>query len=105
MSQRAPAPTGRCTLGRPLPVSLDTANPMSWRLGERNTDDAATLGEWEHASGRVVTIFEATPDTAILRCKTPAGRERYYGIARIDLEREIEAFERSDGWRGSADGL
>lgn len=78
-------------LAREGPVSLDDANPMSWRLGRRVTDDAATLGEWHHPSGRVVTAFDVTRDTVVLRIRTPVGRQRFYGVAKLDFDDRLSA--------------
>lgn len=73
-------------LAHDVPVPLDDANPMSWRLGARITDDAPPLGEWRHPSGRTVTAFDVTRDTVVLRFRTPAGRQRFYGLAKLDLD-------------------
>ncbi len=64
-------------------LSLDTANEMSWMLGERLTreDDRTTLvGEWRTPTSRQsVALFEVTSETAVLRYRSPVGREHYFG--------------------------
>ncbi|MFC7116052.1 hypothetical protein ACFQH2_15420 [Natronoarchaeum sp. GCM10025703] len=94
------------------PVSLPGAVPydfshlsrQSWELGSRTVDDdeSTLLCRWEQASRRwVMSIFEVTSTTVIIRVETPVGRERFYGAIRSELESAIPRLEAAPDWRRS----
>ena len=85
-----------------VPVELETANALSWMLGERVTreDDRATLvARWEHdASPRRVAVYEVTAETAVLRHRSPAGRERYVGTTKAEANQACADLDASAEW-------
>jgi len=88
-----------------LPFSLPHASRLSWELGARTVDGAALAGEWDHAdSSWSLAVFEATSATVIVRVTTPAGRERFYGVARMDLESALPKLAASSAWRPTERG-
>lgn len=84
-----------------VPFSLSHLTRLSWELGSRVVDDEESTrhSEWEHAdSPRVLSVFRATSDTVVLRMRTPAGRERFYGAARMDLDAALPGLRASSEW-------
>ncbi len=85
-------------------VTLEAANELSWMLGERvTTDDQSTLlGEWQSNDARQsISIFEATAETAILRYRSPVGREHYVGTTLSDAERVRADLDAAATWHRS----
>lgn len=88
-------------LPRVSAFSLETANSLSWMLGERVTseDDRASLvGRWTRASRESVTIYEVTAETAVVRYGSPVGRDHYVGTTKDEAERAREALDESSVW-------
>lgn len=80
---------GEGGLPEAVPVSLGRTSRLSWELGERVTDgsEATRVGGWECRTARwAVDAFDVTDNTAVLRVRTPVGRELFYGVADADLK-------------------
>jgi hypothetical protein len=85
-----------------VPFDLAHLTRLSWELGSRVVDDGeATLhSEWGYSgSPWELSLFHVTSETVAVRLRTPAGRERFYGAARMDLEAALPALEGAAGWR------
>jgi hypothetical protein len=85
-----------------VPFSLARATRLSWELGTRVTagDDAALRGAWEcTAVSREIAVFDVTDHTAVIRVRTPVGRERFYGAADMDLEAALVRLTADSDWR------
>lgn len=85
-----------------VPFDVQRSSRLSWELGSRVVDDEeSTLrGEWEHArTSRTLALFRVTSHTDILRLRTPVGRERFYGVARMDLESAVPHLDEAPYWR------
>ena len=80
-------------------LSLETANELSWMLGERIVDDGQTTrtAEWRNAR-QSLTLFEATSETALLRYESPVGRTHYVGTTRAEAERARADLDASSQW-------
>jgi hypothetical protein len=96
--------SGDADTGLPGVVPLDLAHltRLSWELGARVVDDdEATLrSEWTHTgSAWAVSVFDVTSETVAVRVRTPIGRERFYGAARMDLDAALPGLEEAPGWR------
>ncbi|WP_436928544.1 hypothetical protein [Halosimplex halobium] len=95
--------SGRGEGGLPdaVPVSLDRTTRLSWELGDRVTTgaDATLAGEWRcHATLWAVAVFDVTDHTAVLRVRTPVGRELFYGVADADLVAARDALADAPDW-------
>ncbi|AEH36757.1 hypothetical protein [Halopiger xanaduensis] len=90
------------SLPEAVPFELPHSTRLSWELGSRVVEDeAATLrGEWE-STGRAwsVSIFRVTENTAVVRVRTPVGREKFYGAAELDLESALPELRSAPRWR------
>ncbi|PSP54333.1 hypothetical protein BRC82_10480 [Halobacteriales archaeon QS_1_67_19] len=85
-----------------LPFGLPAASYLGWELGSRVTAEEGVTARqtWEHRdSGRTLTVYDATEHTVILGVRTPAGRERFFGAAAVDLEPRLARLEAADDWR------
>jgi hypothetical protein len=90
-----------CGLACVSAFSLETANELSWMLGERVTADDQTtlLGEWQSDDTRQsISLFEATTETAIVRYRSPVGRDHYVGTTLSDAERVRADLDASAVW-------
>ncbi|WIV67659.1 hypothetical protein [Natrialbaceae archaeon AArc-T1-2] len=70
-------------------VDVARVQSLSWSLGRRLTVESDARQRFELESRRTnrsLTVFEASDDTCVLRLRTPVGRERFYGVATVDLE-------------------
>lgn len=88
--------------GRLTALSLETANSLSWMLGERVTEDDRTtlLGRWGHDAAREsIAAYEVTDETAILRHTSPVGRERYVGTTQAEADAVLDALDSAPDWR------
>ncbi len=84
-----------------VPVSLDRTTRLSWELGDRVTTgtDATLVGEWRcHATPWAVAVFDVTDHTAVVRVRTPVGREQFYGVADADLVAARDALADAPDW-------
>lgn len=107
MATHGSRPSGDGDTGLPGVVPLDLAhlNRLSWELGSRVVDDdESTLrGEWTHTGSTwEVSVFDVTSETVAVRVRTPIGRERFYGAARMDLETALPALEEATDWQRRA---
>ncbi|MFB6078632.1 MAG: hypothetical protein ABEJ80_06620 [Halarchaeum sp.] len=92
---------GGATLPAVVPFELSHLTRMSWELGSRTVDDDATsLGRWAQRDGSWrLAAFAVTSETAVIRARTPVGRERFYGAIRSELEAALETLESTPAWR------
>lgn len=85
-----------------VPFDLAHLSRLSWELGSRvaDGDDATLHSEWAQ-TGRswTLSIFRVTSNTDIMRVRTPVGRERFYGAARLDLESALPSLESAADWQ------
>jgi hypothetical protein len=92
------------TLPRVLPFSLDHVTRLSWELGARTVGDerATRRGEWTRSGSQwTLSVYDVTSSTVVLCVRTPVGRERFYGAARIDLDSALSALEDAREWHPS----
>lgn len=85
-----------------LPFDLKSQTRTSWELGDRIVDgeDAERLGKWAHVeSPWKLSVFRVTSTTALLRIRTPIGRERFVGTTLAEVETARSALEADDAWR------
>lgn len=85
-----------------VPFDLPHLTRLSWELGTRVVDgeDASLHSEWTR-TGRswVLSVFQPTENTVVMRVRTPVGRERFYGAAEQDLESALPRLESASRWR------
>lgn len=82
-----------------LPFDLPHVTRQSWQLGSRVVDDAARIGEWHHdGGGWVLTAFEATDQTLVLRLRTPVGRSRFYGAIGTEFRDALPSLAAAPSW-------
>ncbi|QIB75442.1 hypothetical protein GL213_03695 [Halogeometricum borinquense] len=85
-----------------VPFDVQCLTRLSWELGSRTVaDDESTLrGEWEHTgTSWTLSHYRVTANTDIVRLRTPVGRERFYGVAQMDLEAVLPNLENAPYWR------
>ncbi|WP_181686444.1 hypothetical protein [Halorhabdus salina] len=71
-----------------LPMDRTAIESLSWALGTRVTreDDATCLLEVsDRSTASALAVFEATEYTYVVRFRTPVGREKFFGVAAVDL--------------------
>jgi len=92
--------------GTKLPdvVSFDIAQltRLSWELGSRIVDgeESTHHGTWRHThTSWELSAFRATSNTDIVTVQTPVGRERFYGVARSDLQSALSSLDAAESWR------
>lgn len=91
---------GASTLDGVVPFDTEDAAPMSWELGDRLTrqGDANRVATFENpARNTSLAVFEATTHTRLVRVRTPVGREKFYGVARRDVD--VDGLREREGWR------
>ena len=84
-----------------LPFDLHPLTRLSWELGLRTIEDneTAVLGKWEQtASSWILSVFQATSNTVIMRITTPVGRERFYGTTHSDLHTALPSLASAPYW-------
>ncbi|MBV0902977.1 hypothetical protein [Haloarcula salina] len=85
-----------------VPFELSYLSRLSWELGTRIVDDdeSTALGTWTHADRRwEVSVHEVTSETALIRTRSPVGREQFYGAICTELRAAIESFETMPSWQ------
>ena len=88
------------TLPNVLPLDLPHLSRLSWELGSRVVDDATTVGRWQSIGSRwTVSVHDATSETVVVETRTPAGRQRYYGAIRAELDAAIDRLEAAPAWQ------
>lgn len=92
--------------GAELPevVSFDIAHltRLSWELGSRvvDSEEATRHGTWRHTrTSWEFSAFRATSNTDIVAVQTPVGRERFYGVARSDVQSALSSLDATESWR------
>ncbi|WP_049927749.1 hypothetical protein [Halopiger goleimassiliensis] len=88
-----------------IPFDLAYSSRLSWELGSRIVDDDETSrrGEWLQTDGPwLLSIFQVTENTVVMRVETPVGRERFYGVAQQDLEAALPELESASNWHRRA---
>jgi len=94
--------TARGALPTVLPFDVDRVTRLSWELGSRTVEDerASLRGTWAHAESRwTLSVYEVTSATDLLCVRTPVGRERFYGVARMDLDPVLSTLDDTPGWQ------
>jgi len=84
-----------------VPVSLERTTRLGWELGDRVTTgpDATLAGRWRcHTAPWAVAVFDVTDHTAVVRVRTPVGRELFYGVADADLAAARESLSAAPDW-------
>ncbi|MFW5950137.1 MAG: hypothetical protein ACOCR6_02160 [archaeon] len=82
-----------------LPIDRGAIESISWRLGTRLTGDEPcllTLSNQRTTSS--LAVFEATDFTCIVRFRTPVGREKFFGVAAVDLRTMLESLLDHGEW-------
>ncbi|WP_227132260.1 hypothetical protein [Halorubellus salinus] len=84
-----------------FPVGLTPRSRLSHDLGSRVIDDDATrIAAFEYTTGGwALAAFDVTEHTVVLRVRTPAGRERFYGAARAELDDVLPAMSADPRWQ------
>ncbi|MFB6171603.1 MAG: hypothetical protein ABEJ23_03650 [Haloarculaceae archaeon] len=85
-----------------VPLALPVVTRLSWDLGERITggEDASLRGAWRHArSPRTLELYDVTAHTAVLKLRSPVGRERFYGVPETDVDRALPALAAAGDWQ------
>ncbi|MWV41097.1 hypothetical protein [Natrialba sp. INN-245] len=89
------------TLPGVVPFSLQYSTRLSWELGSRSVQDeeATLLGTWTHEGRKWrLSLFAVTSETALIRVRTPVGRERFYGAIRSELDSALQELESTPLW-------
>lgn len=97
-------PVGAAGLPTTVPFELSHVTRMSWKLGSRTVRDetAATLGKWERRPGNwSLSFFGVTDETAVVRVRTPVGRELFYGAIRSEVRTAMQEIEAAPVWRAT----
>ncbi|MFB6201837.1 MAG: hypothetical protein ABEI98_07485 [Halorhabdus sp.] len=84
-----------------LPIDRGAVESLSWELGSRVTsgpDAACRLALSNRANGSSLAVFEATAYTYVVRFRTPVGREKFFGVAGVDLRPMLEALLDRGDW-------
>ncbi|WP_436925971.1 hypothetical protein [Halosimplex amylolyticum] len=80
---------GESELPDAVPVTLERTTRLSWELGERVTRgaNAALSGRWECVTAPwELAVFDVADHTALVRVRTPVGRELFYETAASALD-------------------
>jgi len=76
-----------------LPIGRAAIESLSWRLGSRVTggvDATPRLELIRRTTNSSLAVFEATDYTYVVRFRTPVGREKFFGVAGVDLRPMLE---------------
>ena len=71
-----------------IPIDRSSIESLSWELGTRLTGSSGGCCLLELTNQRTksgLAVFEATDYTYIVRFQTPVGREKFFGVAAVDL--------------------
>lgn len=88
-----------------VPFEVSPLTRMSCDLGERvvGDEDATLRGEWRYTEGSWrLSMFDVTAHTAVIRVRTPVGRQQFYGAAQVDLESVRPELDAATRWQRSA---
>ncbi|GAD51961.1 hypothetical protein MBEHAL_0721 [Halarchaeum acidiphilum MH1-52-1] len=92
---------GTATLPDAVPLSLAHLTRLSWELGSHTIEDedATAVSCWARRDDRWrLALFAVTNETAVVRVRTPVGRERYYGAIRSELDAAIRQLDGAASW-------
>ncbi|WP_226010712.1 hypothetical protein [Halomicrobium salinisoli] len=91
---------GQVSLPEAVPFSVPGLTRLSWDLGTRVVDDEAAepIGEWAGTGRWRLSAVRVTEHTAVVRVRTPVGRERFYGAAMADLQSALPELESAPQW-------
>ncbi|MFB6072281.1 MAG: hypothetical protein ABEJ88_04860 [Halobacterium sp.] len=82
---------GQSILAERVPLPVDDAQSVSWRLGTELAAEKPECAHLERADGAgSLTVYEATDHTVLARFRTPVGRETFFGLATLDLEDALD---------------
>jgi hypothetical protein len=84
-----------------IPFALQPLTRMSCELGLHIVKDTETtvLGKWERtATSWMLSVFQVTDNTVIIRITTPVGRERFYGTTYSDLDAALPSLAAAPYW-------
>ncbi|WP_123536770.1 hypothetical protein [Halosimplex salinum] len=84
-----------------VPVSLERTTRLSWELGERvtRTGEAALRGRWQCVTAPwELAVFDVADHTAVVRVRTPVGRELFYETEAGGLESALPALAEAPDW-------
>ena len=93
------------TLPDVVPFDHSTLTRLSWELGSHVVDEgpSARVGRWERVgSSWSLSVFRVTTETAVVRVRTPIGRQRFYEAAWMDLEGPLPELDEAPSWERSA---
>jgi hypothetical protein len=92
------APTTSLTA---LPIDIPYRTRLSWGLGTRVVEDldADRLCRWMGDGGWALAVFRATPETIVIRFRTPAGRELFYGAEAAVRSAVRSRLDATASWR------
>jgi len=88
-----------------VPVSLERTTRLSWELGERvtGTEQATLRGRWECVTAPwELAVFDVADHTAVVRVRTPVGRELFYETVTGGLETALAALTDAPDWDARA---
>ncbi|WP_158855106.1 hypothetical protein [Halorhabdus sp. CUG00001] len=90
-----------------LPIDRAAIESLSWTLGSRVTGGDATclLELRDRSTPSALAVFEATEYTYVVRFRTPVGREKFFGVAAVDLRSMLADLVAQDGWELDRGGL
>ncbi|WP_210408930.1 hypothetical protein [Halorhabdus rudnickae] len=94
-----------------LPIDRTAIESLSWGLGSRvtgNVDATPRLELTNRATNTSLTVFGATDYTYIVRFRTPVGREKFFGVAGVDLRPMLKELLDRGEWtvlQGELDGM
>lgn len=96
------APDGRGGgLPDAVPVSLERTARLSWELGEGaiQTGDARLRGCWECVTAPWdLAVYDVGDHSALVRVRTPVGRELFYETSTTGLERALPMLAEAPEW-------
>ncbi|WP_323674651.1 hypothetical protein [Halorubellus sp. PRR65] len=84
-----------------FPPALTPRSRLSHDLGSRviDGDDATRVAAFEYVTGNwALAAFGVTEHTAVLRVRSPTGRERFYGAARANLDEVVPVMTADPRW-------
>lgn len=84
-----------------VPVSLERTRRLSWELGERvtGTGDARCRGRWECVTAPWdLAVFDVGVHSAVVRVRTPVGRELFYETSASALEQALPMLATAPDW-------
>jgi hypothetical protein len=89
------------TLPDVVPFDHSTLTRLSWELGSRVVDGEAPtrVGRWKRVgSSWSLSVFRVAGETAVVRVRTPIGRQHFYEAAWMDLEDDLPELDAAPSW-------